>query len=45
VRGIEGEEIVGVWSKLESLHMTKSLANRLILKKRLHFPDGSWKNC
>lgn len=27
---------VGIWSKLESLYMTKSLANRLFMKQRLY---------
>lgn len=37
IREISKEKTVaGVWNKLETLYMTKSLANRLILKKRLH---------
>lgn len=35
----------GVWAKLESLYMTKSLANRLYLKKRLYtFQMGPGKS-
>ena len=27
--------VVGLWAKLESIYMTKSLANRLYIKKRM----------
>lgn len=33
---IHEDTIVGLWSKLESLYMTKSLANKLCLKERLY---------
>ncbi|GJZ73096.1 retrovirus-related pol polyprotein from transposon TNT 1-94 [Tanacetum coccineum] len=37
LREVIGETtIVGVWSKLETLYMTKSLANKLYLKKKLY---------
>ncbi|GJX08499.1 hypothetical protein Tco_0196431 [Tanacetum coccineum] len=37
VREVTGETTaVGVWSKLETLYMTKSLANKLYLKKKLY---------
>ncbi|GKC71610.1 retrovirus-related pol polyprotein from transposon TNT 1-94, partial [Tanacetum coccineum] len=37
LREVTGETTVaGVWSKLETLHMTKSLANKLYLKKKLY---------
>ncbi|KAL6208330.1 hypothetical protein ACLB2K_019281 [Fragaria x ananassa] len=31
----EEETVVGLWLKLESLYMTKSLTNKLLLKRRL----------
>ncbi|GKA27622.1 retrotransposon protein, putative, ty1-copia subclass [Tanacetum coccineum] len=37
LREVTGETIAaGVWSKLETLYMTKSLANKLYLKKKLY---------
>nr|GEZ87294.1 retrovirus-related Pol polyprotein from transposon TNT 1-94 [Tanacetum cinerariifolium] len=37
LREVTGETtVVGVWSKLETLYMTKSLANKLNLKKKLY---------
>nr|GEU98295.1 retrovirus-related Pol polyprotein from transposon TNT 1-94 [Tanacetum cinerariifolium] len=37
LREVTGETTaVGVWSKLETLYMTKSLANKLYLKKKLY---------
>ena len=33
---IEEDTTAKLWLKLESLHITKSLTNRLYLKKRLH---------
>ncbi|GKE52109.1 hypothetical protein Tco_1487265 [Tanacetum coccineum] len=37
LREVTGEKTAaGVWSKLETLYMTKSLANKLYLKKKLY---------
>lgn len=37
IREVSGEETaLGIWSKLESLYMKRSLANRLYLKKQLY---------
>ena len=36
---INEKTAAGIWSKLESLYMTKSLANKLRLKEQL-FTDG-----
>lgn len=37
IREVTGEmTAAGVWTKLESLYMTKSLANKLYLKKKLY---------
>ncbi|KAK9066710.1 hypothetical protein SSX86_014033 [Deinandra increscens subsp. villosa] len=33
---VKEDTAAGIWAKLESLYMTKSLANRLYLKKRLY---------
>ncbi|GJV93171.1 transferase, chloramphenicol acetyltransferase-like domain protein [Tanacetum coccineum] len=44
LREVTGETTAaGVWTKLETLYMTKSLANKLYLKKKLYtlyMPDG-----
>lgn len=46
IREVVKEKIVAeLWAKLESLHMTKSLANRLYIKKRmftLKMAEGSF---
>ncbi|PKI45057.1 hypothetical protein CRG98_034558 [Punica granatum] len=42
------KKAVGLWAKLETLYMTKSLANRLVLKQRLytfHMAEGTSAAC
>ncbi|MFQ6657883.1 hypothetical protein Gotur_027372 [Gossypium turneri] len=35
LQGIDGEDLIALWKRLETPYTTKSLANRLVLKQRL----------